>query len=299
MPKRWPDQAAGLRQLVATPSCRTISLSGGRGDAGTTSLVINLAAALADRQRQVVVLDEFTGLNNIAHRLHLTPRFALEQVIRREARLLDTLIESQYGFGILPIAAPPHLLAQLNDNEQRRLASEFAQLTESLDYLLLDTRPAVAQGVPSLSLAADDVVIILSNRAESLTDAYATIKQLATEYARRDFRVLVNRVASLGEAMTLFDRVRVVAQQYLGEEIQLKLIGYVPEDEWLNRATRLGRPVLEAFPDAEASAAIRQLADALLRWAPPRQAQGNMASFIYRLIESSRLLANRIDHASY
>jgi flagellar biosynthesis protein FlhG len=119
---------------------------------------------------------------------------------------------------------------------------------------------------------------------------------LSTEYARRDFRVLVNRVASLGEAMTLFDRVREVAQQYLGDDIQLKLIGYVPEDEWLNRATRLGRPVLEAFPEAEASAAIRQLADAMLRWVPPRNAAGTMASFIYRLIESSRLLTERIAH---
>lgn len=296
MPKRWLDQAAGLRQLVATPTCRTISLSGGRGDAGTTSLVINLAAALAERERQVVVLDEFTGLQNIPHRLHLTPGFELEHVLRREVRLLDTLIESQYGFGILPIAAQPQLLANLNEAEQRWLAAEFEQLTDSLDYLLLDTRPAMAQGVPSLSLAADDAVIVLSNRAESLTDAYATIKQLSTEYARRDFRVLVNRVASLGEAMTLFDRVRDVAQQYLGDDLQLKLIGYVPEDEWLNRATRLGRPVLEAFPEAEASAAIRQLADAMLRWVPPRKSGSTMASFIYRLIESSRLLAERIPH---
>ncbi|WP_027469274.1 MinD/ParA family ATP-binding protein [Deefgea rivuli] len=296
MPKRWLDQAAGLRQMVATPTCRTISLSGGRGDAGTTSLVINLAAALAERERQVVVLDEFTGLQNIPHRLHLAPGFELEHVLRREVRLLDTLIETQYGFGILPIAAQPQLLANLNEGEQRWLAAEFEQLTDQLDYLLLDTRPAMAQGVPSLSLAADDVVIVLSNRAESLTDAYATIKQLSTEYARRDFRVLVNRVASLGEAMTLFDRVREVAQQYLGDDIQLKLIGYVPEDEWLNRATRLGRPVLEAFPEAEASAAIRQLADAMLRWVPPRNAAGTMASFIYRLIESSRLLAERIPH---
>lgn len=296
MPKRWLDQAAGLRQMVATPTCRTISLSGGRGDAGTTSLVINLAAALAERERQVVVLDEFTGLQNIPHRLHLAPGFELEHVLRREVRLLDTLIETQYGFGILPIAAQPQLLANLNEAEQRWLAAEFEQLTDQLDYLLLDTRPAMAQGVPSLSLAADDVVIVLSNRAESLTDAYATIKQLSTEYARRDFRVLVNRVASLGEAMTLFDRVREVAQQYLGDDIQLKLIGYVPEDEWLNRATRLGRPVLEAFPEAEASAAIRQLADAMLRWVPPRNAAGTMASFIYRLIESSRLLAERIPH---
>ena len=134
MPKRWLDQAAGLRQMIATPACRTISLSGGRGDAGTTSLVINLATALAERERQVVVLDEFSGLQNISHRLHLAPGFELEHVLRREVRLMDTLIESQYGFGILPISAQPQLLANLNEAEQRWLAAEFEQLTEQLDY---------------------------------------------------------------------------------------------------------------------------------------------------------------------
>lgn len=34
-------------------------------------------------------------------------------------------------------------------------------------------------------------MVVLTNRAESLTDAYTTIKLLYTEYARHDFRILV------------------------------------------------------------------------------------------------------------
>ncbi|WP_157315221.1 AAA family ATPase [Chitinibacter sp. GC72] len=296
MPKRWQDQAAGLRQMVSPTHCRSISLCGGRGDSGTTTLVINLAAALAERQREVMVLDEFSGSQNVSSRLHLSQGFTLEHVLRHEATLADSLIETQHGFQILSIAGKPQIIARLNDAEQHWLAAEFEAITEYVDYLLLDTRPMGSNGIPSLSLAADDVVVVLSNRAESLTDAYATIKQLAQEYARRDFRVLVNRVESLGEAMALFDRLRSVCQQFLGSTLELKLIGYVPEDSKLNRSTRLGKTVLEAFPDTEASMALRQLADVILRWIPPRVAHDSSGHFVHRLVESSRLLHERLHH---
>jgi len=290
------DQAAGLRAMVTTPTCRSISLAGGRGDAGTTTLVVNLAAALAERSREVIILDEFSGLSNVCHRLRLTPHFSMEQVLRREAGLADALLDSGRGFSVLPISARPQALASLNEREQHWLGNEFEHLAAAADFLLLDTCPASRADTPSLSLAADDVMVVLTNRAESLTDAYATIKLLYTEYARHDFRILVNRAASLDDAAALFGRIREVAQQYLGQEIQLKLVGFVPEDERLNRATRLGQTVLESFPDSEAAMAFRQLADVMLRWTPPRQPSNSPAAFVHRLIESSRLLSDQLRH---
>jgi flagellar biosynthesis protein FlhG len=149
--------------------------------------------------------------------------------------------------------------------------------------------------VPCLSLAADDVMVIVSNSAESLTDAYATIKLLSTEYARREFRILVNRVDTITEAGLIFNRLKSVAKQYLGDAAQMKLIGYVPEDEKLQRAGRLGRTVLDAFPDAESSHAFRQLADVMLRWRKPSHSL-DRTGFLYRLVESSRLLTEQLQH---
>lgn len=295
MPNRR-DQASGLRALVSTRQCRSVSIAGGRGDAGATTLVINLAAALAERSREVIVLDEFSGLSNVCQRLRLELRYSLEQVLRREAGLADALLNSGRGFSVLSIAARPQVLASLNEREQRWLGNEFEHLAATADFLLLDTCPASSVDVPSLSLAADDVMVVLTNRAESLTDAYATIKLLYNEYARHDFRILVNRAASLDEAAALFGRIRQVAQQYLGSNIELKLVGFVPEDEKLNRATRLGQTVLESFPDSEAASAFRQLADVMLRWSPTRQTATSPAAFVHRLVESSRLLTDQLRH---
>ncbi|KAF0813050.1 Flagellum site-determining protein YlxH [Andreprevotia sp. IGB-42] len=296
MANQWPDQAAGLRALIAPTACRSVGLCGGRGGVGTTTIAIHLAAALAERQREVIVLDEYSGLSNTAHRLRLSPRYDFEDAVRREVPLADTLLSTTAGFSVLPVSARPQTLAALNERELARLGSEFDAITGDADFLLLDTRPATGPGVPSLSLAADDVVVIVSERAESLTDAYATIKLLYTEYARREFRILVNRVDSLTEANFLFQRIKRVAQDYLGSAVQLRLIGFVPEDELLKRATRLGKTVLDAFPDAESGHAFRQLADAMLRWRQPAAGTDRASDFVYRLVESSRILTDRMHY---
>ena len=294
MAKPWRDQAAGLRAMIGPRPCRSISLNGGRGGSGATTLAINLAAALAERERAVLLLDEFDGLSNSMHRLRLAGGYNFESVLRREVSLADTVVECDAGFGILPISARPQLLAGLNERELAWLAAEFEMLTAETDFLLLDTRPTTLSGVPNLSLAADDVLVIVSQNAESITDAYATLKILYTEYARREFRILVNRVSSLAEAEMIFERIGSVALQYLGDGIRLRLVGYVPEDERLKRATRLGRSVIDAFPDAESSHAFRQLADAMLRWKRSGHHQETPGHFVYRLVESSRILTDRL-----
>jgi flagellar biosynthesis protein FlhG len=293
---RWQDQAAGLRQLLGSPNCRSVSFCGGRGEAGTTSLVINLAAALFERSRDVMVLDEFDGPGNITNRLHLHPHFDFEQVLRREASLADAVLQTGCGFQLLPLAARAQIIATLNEREQHSLSADLEELACLTDWLLLDTRPGMSTRLPGLSMASDDVVIVLSNRAESLTDAYAAIKLLATEYGHHEFRILVNRVPDLETASMLFGRIRQVARQYLGAAIHLRLIGFVPESDALHRAMRQGQSVLAAFPESDAAIAFRQLADAMLRWAPPQRQTESPAGFVAHLIESSRVLTERLKH---
>ncbi|WP_028455514.1 MinD/ParA family ATP-binding protein [Chitinilyticum litopenaei] len=295
MARRQIDQAAGLRQLVTPSHSRSISFVSSLGSAGATSCVINLAAALVERQREVLILDEFKGPQAIAQRLRLRQDLGLEHVLQRLVSLPDLLQTSAQGFGVLPIATPPAALACLNDMEQRWLAAEFEQLTSHADFILLDSRPSTSHGITSLSVATDDLVLVMNNRADSLTDCYASIKLLNQEHGRRDFRILVNRVHSLDEATALFRRLKSVALHYLGDALNLRLIGFVPEDEGIPRAGRLGQTVLDAYPDSEASIAFRQLADSMLRWAPPASPADSPAGFVYRLVESSRQRFDRYD----
>jgi flagellar biosynthesis protein FlhG len=74
---------------------------------------------------------------------------------------------------------------------------------------------------------------------------------------RRPFGILVTG-ASEQEAKVVYDNMSSAASRYLA--VQLTSMGSVPADEYLQRAARLGRAVVDAFPLAGASVAFRRLA---------------------------------------
>ena len=66
------DQAEGLRRLLVQDSTRIATITSGGARAGRTTTVINLAAALAGEGKNVLVIDENVGANNLAGMLAIT-----------------------------------------------------------------------------------------------------------------------------------------------------------------------------------------------------------------------------------
>jgi flagellar biosynthesis protein FlhG len=279
------DQAASLRKLVGGAGGRAVALTGGSG-AGVTTLAINLAASIAALDQRVVLLDEDESRHNAIHRLQLRQRYAFEHAAAREVRL-DELLLSAPGFDLMPTAFSL-AVCQLPPGRAEQLADEYDSLIARIDWVMIDARPIGDDHAPGLALSADDVVVVISPSADSITAAYAAIKRLHTEFGRRDFRLLANRVRTLETAMALFKRVKEVAGRYL--DVKMKLIGFVPEDEQLARADKLGQPVAHAFPQSEASIAFTQLASALRRW-PRKSGNADSANLLYRALELSRRLS--------
>jgi flagellar biosynthesis protein FlhG len=106
-------------------------------------------------------------------------------------------------------------------------------------------------------MANSEIVVQVSTSAASITNAYALIKRLAQQHGRRPFGILVTG-ASEAEARVVYDNMATAATRYLA--VTLTSMGSVPADEYLQRAARLGRAVVDAFPLAGASVAFRRLA---------------------------------------
>jgi flagellar biosynthesis protein FlhG len=80
---------------------------------------------------------------------------------------------------------------------------------------------------------------------------------LSQTLGRRPFGILVTG-ATEAEAKVVYDNMSSAATRYLA--VTLSSMGSVPADEYLQRAARLGRAVVDAFPLAGASVAFRRLA---------------------------------------
>jgi len=268
--KLVPDQAEGLRRLLARSGSRVIAVTGGSMGAGCTTTVINLAAALAQQGKDVLVLDERTGeksVSALAGSVRGAGNFVA--VMRGEMTLDDAATRHPLGFSVLA-AARAH--------RESYSAAQFGVLLHgSADVVLIDAQLDQQGHLSALAMQAHDVMIVTRMAAQAITDAYACMKRLHYAHAIAQFRVLVNHVQSVEDAHTAFANLAGVASRYLA--VALEDAGCIAADARMARAEELSRCVVDAFPSTPAARDFRHLAAELQYW-PMRPAMSSQTPWM-------------------
>jgi flagellar biosynthesis protein FlhG len=278
------DQAAGLRQMAAPRPVRVIAVTSGKGGVGKTNVSVNLAVALAEEGQRVMLMDADLGLANVDVMLGLHPEYDLSHVIQGERTLEEIIVSGPAGLYIVPASSGTKQMAELSPMEHAGMIRAFSELSHQLDVLIIDTAAGISDSVVSFSRAAQEVIVVVCDEPASITDAYALIKLLSREYGIQRFRVLANMAHSAQEGRELFNKIARVTERYL--DVTLDFMGAVPYDDYLRKAIKRQKAVVEAYPRARASMAFKTLAQKADKWPIPTGAAGHLEFFVERLIQS-------------
>ncbi len=259
------DQAARLRELVeaeAVNNARSISITSGKGGVGKTNIVINLAIALAKQKKRVVILDADLGLANVDVLLNINPKYNLYHFLERHKRLDDIIVEGPLGIRIIPGASGIARLANLTHNERYQIIDELNRLQADADFILIDTSAGISKNVLSFLSASDLVILVTTPEPTAITDAYAVIKVLAQQAPLLDARLVLNMITSYKEADQIYNRIAMVAKQFL--HINIKKAGYIIKDDGIVQSVLTRKPFILEYPYAPASKMITNIAKELI-----------------------------------
>lgn len=280
------DQADGLRRLFGERQLQVVTFTAGSDGHGRSLCVANIATMLARLGKEVLVLDENAGNDNVAAAFGLAGRFDLFHVLNGERYLGDVLIEPVTGLHILPAATAVKRLGMLSSSEQHAFIGAMQQLAKPLDVILVDASTKHPFGFSPLGLAAHETVITLSASSASITEAYALIKKVSQSYARRHFRLLINKVRHMADARSIYENIAQLARQR--GIAHLEFAGAIPVDESVKQAAQLCRPVVSVNPDSPAANAFRDLAADLPHWRQGECDTGNAQLFFQQLLNLSQ-----------
>ena len=220
------DQADGLRQLIqarsgttavaempspartaeAPAAARSLVLTSGKGGVGTSNLALNLAIALGEYGRRVVLVDADLGLANIDLLCGLTPESDLGNVLAGDCSLAEAVVTGPGDVRIVPGAHGTRTLVDALGDGPTRLVADLAELEAGSDFLLIDAGSGLGPGVATWAAAADQVVIVTTPEPTSVADAHAAIGRFRRLVVPPRMRAVVNQAASASEALDVLDR---------------------------------------------------------------------------------------------
>jgi flagellar biosynthesis protein FlhG len=280
----FKDQAAGLRRLAANHPVRVIAVASGKGGVGKTNVSVNLAMALANRGKQVMLLDADFGLANVDVMLGLNPAYNLSHVINGDCALEDIIVTGPGNIKVIPASSGIKKMAELSPEEHIGLIHAFSQLSDGIDVLVVDTAAGISDSVTSFARACQELIVVVCDEPASITDAYALIKVLSRDCGQSRFRVLSNMVRNQDEGQDLFHKLSRAADRFL--DVTLDYMGAVPHDEYLRRAVQKQRAVVDVYPSSKAAMAFAKLAATVEKWPQDSTPSGHVQFFFERLIHA-------------
>lgn len=250
------------RQKRGGSGALRIAVTSGKGGVGKSNFALNCAVALALMRQKVLLIDADTNLANLDILIGINSRFNLSDVIAGEKFMREIIMPGPGGIDILPGSSGVLEMLDLDLQVQRRLVETFSELEQEYNFILIDTGAGLTPSILSYVSAADEVALITNQEPTSIADAYAMIKVVTHRNPTLPIRLMVNLAPSQEAALDVYDRINLVAQNYLN--LPVEFLGYMPRDPNVPAAVARQAPFVLAYPRTPASVAIRMMARQLL-----------------------------------
>lgn len=243
---------------------RITAVTSGKGGVGKTFLSANLAAALARRGERVLVIDADLGLANLDVVLNLNCKLTLHDVFTGRTAVEDAILPAPGGFSVLLAGSGLVEYSRMTPEVRDQLIALIARVAPRFDRVLLDTGAGISDVVLFTVSLADEIAMVVTPEPTSMTDAYATIKVLATQQKRARIGLVVNQVPRPGEGRIVHQQLSAVVERFVsplvGTAVSLDYLGDVPMDNNVREAVQRRTLLLEHYPGCAAAQAVNGLA---------------------------------------
>ncbi len=202
----------------------SISVTGGKGGVGKTSVALMLARGLARRGEKVLLIDCDYNLSNTAVKLGLPVQNEFQKLISGELPF-EKCVYKDGNF---------HLLAACNGSLEafdhpvdvdKAVIDILCRQERAYDKIILDCPAGLSREALTLNAYSDHRVMVVIPDKSSVTDAYSLMKILNQRYGINENHLLVNRVATEGQYLRLVKAMSDTVGQFLN--CRLSIMGKV------------------------------------------------------------------------
>jgi pilus assembly protein CpaE len=238
------------------PSGRIITVYSPKGGAGVTSVAINLAIALQDKETTVGLVDSSIQFGDVPILLNELSRFSLVDLVPRVSALDPKMIEDTMLFhkssGLHILTAPPR--PELSEKVTGNHVSQILEfMRQMFQYIVVNTSSFISD--PCLAgLDAADVILLLTTPEISAIRNTRSFLELWDGLNMNLERVMLT--------INRFDTRKNITPEKVGESLKHPVSATLPlDEETAYRAVNYGIPFMLGSKDSAIAKGMDSLAE--------------------------------------
>jgi len=211
---------------------KIIGIVSGKGGVGKTTFAANLAIALSNYRKRVVVVDcnittphlaQYIGSKNYS--------ITLNNIFRNE---VDVRFAPLYNDSIMFIPASEDLndLRKVDINELKKYMKKLAK-EGNYDYIILDSAPGLGREAVSVLEACEEIIFVTTPAIPNLVDV-TRVAEVASQMGHNKFHIVLNMVRNKPFELKI---------QSAKGFFNAPILGTIPFDEDVMDSTSQGIPI--------------------------------------------------------
>jgi flagellar biosynthesis protein FlhG len=196
-------------------ACTKISITGGKGGVGKTSIALKSARELANAGHRTLLIDCDSNLSNTAIKLGLPLDNKFEKLLSAEASFEECLIQ-RGNFHLLPACNGSVEVFENKLNFDDIIIDIISSHEHEYDYILLDCPAGVSREMLALNAFCDHRWIVVTPDKSSITDSYSLVKLLATKFGIKENHLLVNMYQNEKQYQKVVSTLSETIENFLG-----------------------------------------------------------------------------------
>ncbi len=248
-------------------NCKIISVSNHKGGVGKTTTSINISSCLAKLDKKVLLVDLDPQANASSLLGHTEEvKCNTYDILSLTAPIEESIVTTDFDFDFVPsevnLVGMEVELMGLKGRENR-LNDVLTPLREKYDFIIIDCPPSLSLLTINALTAADSVLIPVQSdqfAVESLT-TFMKVIELVRDRLNPGLHI-DGAILTMHEPNSEFsNKIMAEVKNYLKETVFDIMID---RDIKVSEASAQGKPIIDLYPDAQASTAYMKIADKLI-----------------------------------